>query len=764
LFRLFTDLVGYIAFCMAIQNQVLILHSTRTSAQPLVEYFTRRGDKVWLTEDATQAKNYLEARKPIFVLVDLHFPGNGGLELLTKIHQDHLPTQVIVTNQYPDLRREFLAKEQGFTVFLREPFTPTWIERALKKVEQALEGERVLVGKPEAIPRVRVSMRLKITLPYAVLALMFSLAAAFLVSRFVLETIHERFTSQLVDAAKLSADWMVNEESRLLKTLRTVANTSGVVQAVQNSDVMALRNLVLPTMINQQEEALEILDAQGIALLSIHHRAGGGMADYDTSQGSRAFQNIAFVQKSLLPPDAQDRDKYAGLVQVEGVDIFFISGPILDAHNQPVGVIMLGKTLSTLVRQNRQDTLAQINLYSLDGSLMATTMLIPESIQPLTPQFTLEVLARQDQQSNLRNLITNGNQSAILDIRDLFIASGKYAELLGPWEARAGEDLGVIGVALAESSLMQPTFTTRLQTFLIVSIAFIGVVIIGILVGNQITQPLKRVVQATIKVAAGNLEVKVPSTGNDEVAVLAHAFNYMVSGLQEGFIYRDILGRTVSPEVREALRTSFASGALRLEGQSTVGTVLMSDIRGFTTISEKAEPTTVLTWLNEYFGELVPVVTSYGGVVDKFEGDAMLTFFGILPKILPPEESAFNACQAAVEMIAVIQRINQCRTERSEPLLITGISINTGVLTAGGLGTADRLNYTVIGDTVNTVQRMQEATRVFGESGVVIAESTLSALKGERGDFRFEPLGEHAFTGKADLLWLYRLLPKDNNK
>jgi adenylate cyclase len=190
----------------------------------------------------------------------------------------------------------------------------------------------------------------------------------------------------------------------------------------------------------------------------------------------------------------------------------------------------------------------------------------------------------------------------------------------------------------------------------------------------------------------------------------------------------------------------------------------MSDIRGFTTISEKAEPTTVLTWLNEYFGELVPVVTSYGGVVDKFEGDAMLTFFGILPKILLPEESAFNACQAAVEMIAVIQRINQRRSERSEPPLVTGISINTGVLTAGGLGTIDRLNYTIIGDTVNTAQRMQDATRPFGESGVVINETTLSALKGKRGDFRFEPLGEHAFIGKADLLWLYRLLPKETKQ
>jgi adenylate cyclase len=208
------------------------------------------------------------------------------------------------------------------------------------------------------------------------------------------------------------------------------------------------------------------------------------------------------------------------------------------------------------------------------------------------------------------------------------------------------------------------------------------------------------------------------------------------------------------------MRTSFASGDLRLEGQNAIATVLMSDIRGFTTLSEKAEPTTILNWLNEYFGELVPVITNHGGVVDKFEGDAMLAFFGILPRPLPPEESAFAACQAAVEMLAVIERINKRRAGRGEPPLITGIGINTGNLIAGGLGTADRLNYTIIGDTVNTTQRLQSLTGRLGENGVIINETTLTALKGRRGDFRFEPLGEQSFPGKIEQLWLYRMMPK----
>jgi adenylate cyclase len=267
------------------------------------------------------------------------------------------------------------------------------------------------------------------------------------------------------------------------------------------------------------------------------------------------------------------------------------------------------------------------------------------------------------------------------------------------------------------------------------------------------------VVKATSQVAEGNFRVKVQAGGNDEVMVLAHAFNYMVAGLQEGSIYRDLLGRTVSPEVREALRQSFASGQLKLEGHSAHATVLMSDVRNFTAMAEKEQPTTILNWLNEYFSELVPIITRYGGVVDKFEGDALLAFFGILPTPLPPEESAWNACQAAVEMLEVIEKINIRRKSRNEPLLLTGIGINTGGLIAGGLGTADRLNYTVIGDTVNTAQRMQSLTRDFGESGIVVTENTLTALKDRRRSYRFEPLGEHVFRGKSETLWVYRLLP-----
>jgi adenylate cyclase len=436
-------------------------------------------------------------------------------------------------------------------------------------------------------------------------------------------------------------------------------------------------------------------------------------------------------------------------VHSEWGDYFYIAGPVFDLEGNLVGAVLVGKSLDSLIRQIREDTLAQISLYDLGGNLLATTALIRQDIPTLPVETFSEIIQNQDEGSLTR---------------DLNVASANYSEILGPWEARGGEDLGAIGVALAQNFFVRPSNITNVQAFFVIAVIFVSMIIIGIILARQVTTPLSQIVKASARVANGDLEVKVPPVGNDEVTVLAHAFNYMVSGLQEGFIYRDLLGRTVSPEVREALKQSFASGDLRLEGQSALATVLMSDIRAFTTLSEKEDPTTILKWLNEYFGELVPVITSHGGVVDKFEGDALLAFFGILPTPQSLEESAYQACRTASEMLAVIKQINELRAEREEPALITGIGINSGPLTAGGLGTLDRLNYTIIGNTVNTTQRLQEITREFGESGIVISQFTRTALQDKQKEFRFESLGHHTFKGKKENLELFRIWLSDNGK
>jgi len=730
------------------QRHVLILQPDRSCAQILAAYFRNQGDKVFHTTNTSQACARLKDVRPHIVFVDLHMPNNECIKFLTCLQIECPEAGVVITNRTPNVRLEMLARERGARVFLREPLTPEWISSALKK----LKGQPGKAEPPAVIrklPKVGVPMHVKITFPFALLALIFALAAVYLGGRYVIESIQERFTNQLIDAGTISADSMVQEENQILETLRMLANTEGVSEAIQDLNADRLREIALPVAINSQEEVVEFLNLDGMSVLSLRHRPGGNLEEYEATQGNTTHADWDVVRKVLQQEVDTRGDKYAGLVQSDWGDIFYIAGPVFDQEGDIAGVILIGKSLDSLIRQIREDTLAQISLYDLGGNLLATTTLIQQDIPVVPFEIVSDVIQNQDEGSHTR---------------DFNVASANYSEILGPWEARGGEDLGAIGVALAQNFLVRPSNFTTVQAFFVIAIIFVSVIIIGIILARQVTSPLSRIVQASAKVANGNLEVNVPPVGNDEVTVLAHAFNYMVSGLQEGFIYRDLLGRTVSPEVREALRKSFATGDLKLEGQSALATVLMSDIRSFTTLSEKEDPTTVLKWLNEYFGALVPVITSHGGVVDKFEGDALLAFFGILPTPQSMEESAYQACRTAVDMLDVIKRINVKRAERKEPPLITGIGINSGPLTAGGLGTMNRLNYTIIGNTVNTTQRLQETTREFGESGVVISQFTRTALKNKQQEFRFDSLGHHKFKGKKEGLELFRLWLSDNGK
>ena len=391
----------------------------------------------------------------------------------------------------------------------------------------------------------------------------------------------------------------------------------------------------------------------------------------------------------------------------------------------------------------REDTLAQISFYDLTGAPLGSTLAPLEDDLSLLPGQAAVVSDQETEESLIRELET---------------PSVGYREILGIWQAREDLELGIIGAALPQTFLIRTSQITRFQILFLAAGGVVLVIGIGIYLSSRITQPLMRLVKASTEVAGGNLEARVEPGGDDEFAVLAHSFNAMVSGLREGSVYRDLLGRTVSPEVREQLRQSFATGELYLAGQETQATVLISDIRGFTPLTESQEPTTVMDWLNEYFGELVPIINSHGGVINAFEGDALLAFFGILPRPMAPEDSAYRAVRAAAGMLNIIQRLNHRRVQRGDPAFDTGIVINSGKVTAGTLGAADRLHYTVIGDTVNSTHRLQSIARTFGESGVAISGGTYEALGDRRNEFKLERLGAYTVKGKSERLVVYRLL------
>lgn len=740
--------------------RIVLVQSDMQSAQPLARFFTQRGDEVWQAWELGQASALIGQVKPQLLMMDLHFPSSEWIHFLRRVRRTFPEMKMIMTNSYPDLQREMLAREQNVQVFLRQPFSARWIEQALKRLDEdtqpvrvrrrtagtAIPGEGALrkqaADKPAPVRPVRVPVRVKITLPYLVLALLFALAGAYLVSRLMLESVQDRFLNQLIETGRQGTNWMVREEDRLLSTLRLVANTQGVADGLSAQDAETLRGMILPLAVNAGEEAVEILDTNGVSVLSLRNQPGSSQG-YTSTRGDGAFGGWTFVQPVLHQNVDSAGDKYAGFVRAAWGDYFYVSGPIFDTSGKLAGVVLVGKSLRTMVREMQQETLGEVTLYDTTGQPLASTLATGQE------QFPVD--------SNLLKTALEGGETTA-PTRDLTVSTIGYTEILGPWDAR-GAQQGVLGVSLAQAFLARTSQTTQIEIFVLVAAGIFLVLLVGLYLADRITRPLLKLVDASSEVAEGNLEIKVDAKGDDEIAVLSQSFNYMVAGLQEGSIYRDLLGRTVSPEVREQLRQTFTSGNLRLEGQQAVATILMTDIRGFTPISEKADPATVFQWLNEYFAQIVPVVAAHGGVVNTFDGDAILAFFGILPRMLSPKQSASTACQAALEILQAIDKLNQARTRHGEPPLVTGIGVNTGVVMAGGLGTADRLHYTIIGDTVNTAQRIEALTRdVLDCSGVLISQSTLSALGGLAGHYRLQPIGEQNVKGKAEPITVYRLL------
>ncbi len=723
--------------------RVLLVQTDYPSVQVLERFFQERGDQTWSTLDLGEAKSLLEEHKPDLMLLDLHFQDGDWLPFLKGARQQLPRLKIIVTNKYPDLQREIMASEHGVKTFLRQPFTRSWIENVLQRVyEPPAEAEKTSL--PGQLPKVKIPVRIKIILPYLVLAILFALASAYIVSRVVLESYQERYLNQLIETGRQTADWMVREEDRLLTTLRQISNTDGMAAAIQKNEPETLRSLSYPAAVNAHEEMVDILNLQGASLLGMHLRPGGNPADYEFTRGEMLFQNQAFVRQTLVNSPDKIGDKYSGLVASASETAFYVSGPVFASDGTLVGVVLVGKSVHTLVREAAQENAAGITIYDTQGAPLASTVFAGVDSFPLSQSQVVEVLSRQDQSSLSRNLT---------------VTQMDYAEIIGPWEARGGSDLGEIGTALVQTFLTRTNTTVQIEIFILVAIGILLVVGLGLVLAGRITRPLVHLAVASSRVAQGDLEVKVDSQGNDEVAVLAHAFNQMVAGLQEGSVYRDLLGRTVSPEVREQLRQTFTSGNLRLEGQQSVATVLMTDIRGFTGISERSDPATVLAWLNEYFGRVVPVITANGGVVNKFDGDAMLAFFGILPRHLGPKQGAYAACRAALEIVQAVDKLNEERQSRAEPALVTGIGLNTGVVIAGGLGSSDRLHYTIIGDTVNTAQRLEALTRqVYPNSGVLIGQATCLALADLTSEFSIQPAGTFAVKGKTDQVQVFKLL------
>jgi adenylate cyclase len=197
--------------------------------------------------------------------------------------------------------------------------------------------------------------------------------------------------------------------------------------------------------------------------------------------------------------------------------------------------------------------------------------------------------------------------------------------------------------------------------------------------------------------------------------------NYFYEGREKNFI-RGAFGHYVSPRVVSQLIDNPAK--LSLKGEQKNLTVLFSDIRGFTTISEQMSSEQLSFFMNEYLTAMSSCIIAHGGTVDKFIGDAIMAIWGAP---LDDGDHAVHALQAAMSMMVQLKRTQQDYARRGLPVIDIGIGINTGNMSVGNFGSHERFDYTVMGDNVNLASRLEGTNKDYG-THILISEFTKEEL------------------------------------
>ena len=279
---------------------------------------------------------------------------------------------------------------------------------------------------------------------------------------------------------------------------------------------------------------------------------------------------------------------------------------------------------------------------------------------------------------------------------------------------------------------------------LLIGAAFVVIAtLLGLLLGRRIAGPVVTLSRAARRVADGDLDVHVQVPSTDEVGELAEAFNRMVVGLREREFIRDTFGRYVTEEVAAQVLSDPES--LKLGGDARPVTILMSDLRGFTSLSERLGPQGMVSLLNRYFDRMADVVARHNGHLSEFVGDGLVVFFGA-PTL--GDDDALRAMACAIDMQLSLRGF--CEGE-GRPLEM-GIGINTGEVIAGNIGSPKRMKYGVVGDAINLAARLESFT--VGTQ-VMISEASLA----EVGDaVEVGPVQEQRAKGKREPVRYHELL------
>ena len=324
----------------------------------------------------------------------------------------------------------------------------------------------------------------------------------------------------------------------------------------------------------------------------------------------------------------------------------------------------------------------------------------------------------------------------------------KLVALISPMSV----DAMTVGYALIslDRSIMKEAKKKTLQT---VGLATLLLVLSGcavsMILGKRLTRPIQQLMQASSAVSQGNYEFRFTGSRNDELGALMLVMNEMTEGLLRKEQVEKTFSRYVAPKVaREVLKNITKTD---LGGRQVHASVLFADIVGFTEMSENMPPDAISALLNEYFGYIARGIHLYHGHIDKYIGDCVMAVFGA------PEYDALHV-QHAVECAVLIQKLVEALNKRRRAQGLTSvmfhIGINSGAMLAGNIGSADRMEYTVMGKAVIIAARLTS----HADSGQILITKVIHDAIRKTGHIVCEQQGMNTFRGTVQPLSIYSVV------
>jgi len=282
----------------------------------------------------------------------------------------------------------------------------------------------------------------------------------------------------------------------------------------------------------------------------------------------------------------------------------------------------------------------------------------------------------------------------------------------------------------------------------IITLAMLAVGVGGAVgLAAALARPIIRLMQGTQTVADGDFSVALPVTSRDELGALTAAFNDMARSLREKEMIKRAFSRYVAREVVDEILKD--PEQISLTGERRDVTVLFCDIRGFTAAAEAQPPEAVVELLNAFYDLMIETTFKHDGTLDKFLGDGVMAVFGA-PLYRP--DHAVMAARTALAMQAAIRDLSARRVAAGKPPLEVGIGLNAGVVIAGTIGTDARMEYTVVGDSVNLAARLESCA---GPGQILVSAEMHARLDGA---VRARPLGRFNVKGRDEAVEVWELL------